>query len=139
MKLKILYFSLLGLIGMFCVYSAVNAQSQVISQGYLVQAPIPIPSASATSAPITTHGLNLVGLQMPSSLTSTSITFAVSSTLNGTYVPLYNSSGQVSYTVAASRYISINPSDFNGVYYFEVIMGSTEAAARTLTASMKGI
>jgi len=96
-----------------------------------------IANSATTSAAVTTGGFSLVGILTPSALTGTTFTFTVS--VDGTnFFPLYNSSGQVSYTVAASRYIAINPVDFYGVQYFKIVSGSTEAAARTLTLAMKG-
>jgi hypothetical protein len=86
-----------------------------------------------------TSGMSLVGCQMPSTITSTAMTFLVSTTLSGTYQELTNSSGQVSYTIASGHYIAINPTDFYGVQFYKIVFGSSESANRTLVCSMKGI
>lgn len=84
-------------------------------------------------------GFSLVGISLPAALTGTALTFTVCNTLAGTYVPLYNAAGVVSYTVAASRYVAIDPKDFQGVAYLKIVSGSAEGAARTLICSLKGI
>ena len=98
-----------------------------------------IPISSTTSNAIGLGGQELCGIQLPATLTGTSITFTVATTLGGTYQPLYNSAGQVSYTVAGGRFIAINPADFYGVSFFKIVSGSTEIAARTLICATKGL
>lgn len=104
------------------------------------------PSVSATiangqqsSSVVKTAGTCPVGIQIPAAFTGTSITFEVCDTLGGTYLPLYNSAGQVSYTVAVSRYVAIDPKDFQGVAFFKVKSGSAEGGARSLIISLKGL
>ena len=132
--MKIAYSLFIILVAMFCM-----SASQVVPLGQVVTNPLPIPSGQPTGGPITTNGMSPVGILFPASLTSTTMTFTVATTLAGTYMPLYNASGAVSYTIAASRYVAINPADFYGVQFIKVILGSDEAAARTITVSMKGI
>lgn len=114
------------------------AHSSVVPLGQVVQAPVTIASSGTTSAAIQTGGMSLVGIQFPATMTSTALTFTVSKD-GVTYVPLYNSAGQVSYTIAGGRYIAINPVDFYGATYFKIVTGSSEGAARSLTAILKGI
>lgn len=110
-----------------------------ISPGQLIQtSPIIANTATETNA-IATSGLSLVGILMPAAFTGTALTFEACATVDGTYVPVYNSAGAVSYTVAASQYIAIDPKDFYGIMFLKIKSGSTEAAARTLVCSMKGI
>jgi hypothetical protein len=97
-----------------------------------------IASGQTTSAAISLGGFSLVGILTPAALTGTAFTFTVSAD-GTTYVPLYNSAGAVSYTVAASRYIAINPVDFYGVKFLKIVSGSSEAATRALTLSVKGL
>jgi ABC-type proline/glycine betaine transport system substrate-binding protein len=130
------FFVILGFLGAMLAAQAAN---RTVSLGQVAYRPVPIPSASATSAAIATEGMSPVGCQFPAALTSTTVTFQSATTLAGTYGAIYNSSGQVSYTVAASRYVSFNPADFYGVQYMKIVLGSAEAAARTLTCSLKGI
>jgi hypothetical protein len=112
----------------------------IVSLGQLVQNDISVPASPGNlSLPVTTNGLSLVGIQFPATLTSTTVSFLVATSLAGIYQPLHNSSGLVTYTVAQGEYMAINPADFYGVQFFEIMMGSTEAAARTLQLLLKGI
>lgn len=119
----------------------------VVSLGQLVQNALAVPASPGNlSANVQTNGLSLVGIQLPAVLTSTSLSFEVAAvaspsapTVPGVFQPLYNASGLVSYTVAAGCYIAINPADFYGVQFFQILMGSTEAAARTLQIMLKGL
>ena len=86
------------------------------------------------------RGKTLVGLIMPAALTSTSITFSGCETVDGTFVDLYDTSGtQISVTVAASRYILIDPADFASIRFLKIVMGSNELADRTITAVMRAV
>ena len=86
------------------------------------------------------RGKTLVGLIMPSVLTSTAINFSASETASGTFTDIYDTSGnKLSVTVAASRYILIDPSDFTGVRFLKIVMGSSEGADRTITAVMRSV
>jgi hypothetical protein len=107
--------------------------------GQLIQISSVIPISTTTSAAMPTEGAALVGVMMPAAFTGTAITFLVCNTLAGTYVPLKNASGAVSYTVAAAEYVAVNPADFYGVTFFQIVSNATELAARTLVCSMKGI
>jgi hypothetical protein len=94
--------------------------------------------SSTASQTINCNGLTLVGLQLPATLTSTTVTFKAS--IDGvTFQQVYNSSGAVSYTIAQGRYIAINPADFYGVNYLQLDMGSAETIPCTFTAALKGI
>jgi len=106
--------------------------------GQIAQPSVIIANGGTTSPAIPTEGAPLVGVIFPAALTSTTMTFTVCNTLSGTYVPLKNSSGAVSYTVAAGEYMAINASDFYGVTFFKIVLGSAEGAARTLILSLKG-
>lgn len=100
---------------------------------------VAIANGAQSSAAITTGGMVLVGVMMPAAFTGTAITFEACDTLGGTYLPVYNSSGPVSYTVAASRYIAIDPKDFQGIEFLKIKSGSVELAGRTLICSLKGL
>lgn len=97
-----------------------------------------IASGQTVGSVMNTGGQVLCGILMPAAFTGTTITFQVCNTSGGTFQPLYNSSGQVSYTVAASRYIAIDPKDFYGVAFLKLVSGSSEGATRTVICSMKG-
>jgi hypothetical protein len=107
--------------------------------GSLVQNPVIIANGQTESAEIITNGMSLCGLLLPAALTGTAITFEASDVSGGTYLPVYNSTGQVSYTVAANRYVAIDPKDFQGIQFLKIKSGSAEGAARTIICSLKGI
>jgi hypothetical protein len=81
-----------------------------------------------------TSGRSLVAIQTPAALTGTALTFTACSTSGGTFVPVYDTSGNaVSVTVSTSRYIPLTPASFVGIRYLKVVSGSAEAAARSIT------
>lgn len=129
---------ILTFVGALSLLGYEMAQASPVAVGQVLQAPIMIASSGTTSAAIAAKGMSLVGVQLPATVTSTAMTFTVSSD-GVTYVPLYNSAGAVSYTIASGRFIAINPVDFYGATYFKIVMGSSEAASRSLTAILKGI
>jgi hypothetical protein len=113
--------------------------NMVVALGQVVYPSVAIANGQQESAAIQTHGLSLCGIQLPAAFTGTAVTFEACDTVGGTYLPVYNAGGQVSYTVAASRYIAIDPKDFYGIQFLKIKSGSAEAAARTLICSLKGI
>lgn len=112
---------------------------QIIPLGQLIPAAATIANGQTTTGEVKTNGCPLAGIQLPAALTGVTITFLVSTQSGGTYQPLYNSSGQVSYTVAPGRYLAINPQDFHGVGFLKVVSGSAEGAQRALTLMLKGM
>lgn len=109
-------------------------------QKALVVAAASIAMSASASGAIYMGGLSLVGIQLPAAFTGTALTFQVS--LDGvTYQPLYTSTSgtALSYTVAQGHFVAINPQDFYGAIYIKIISGSTEAAARALLVSLKGL
>jgi hypothetical protein len=94
---------------------------------------VTIESSGTTSSARDLNGLgNLVALVTPSALTGTSFTFQAS--VDGTtYNNVYNEGTQYSVTVAASRYVALDPAVFAGAQYVKVVSGSSEAAERTIT------
>lgn len=97
-----------------------------------------IAAAATTSAEIPTGGLALCGIKFPPTFTGTTVTFVVCDVSGGTFIPLYNSAGAVSYTIAQNRFYAIDPKDFQGVAFFKIVSGSTEGSTRTLALAMKG-
>jgi hypothetical protein len=65
----------------------------------------------------------LVGLFTPAAIDGTAFTFQVS--MDGTtFYNLYNSLGEVNYTMAASRAIAIDPIDFSGWRFLKLRLGT---------------
>jgi hypothetical protein len=84
-------------------------------------------SSGTTSTAFPLQGTIPLAIVTPAGLASTSITFQCS--LDGSsFYDLYNGSSAYSLTVAASRYISLNPDVFEGVRYVRIVTGSSETA-----------
>lgn len=99
-----------------------------------------IANGAQSSAAINCSGMTLVGFMMPAAFTGTALTFEVCDTLDGTYLPLYDSANAlVSMTVAASRAYVTNPLLFQGVQFLKIKSGSAEGAARTIVCQLKGL
>lgn len=112
-----------------------------VALGSVVYNNVAIANAAQESSAIQTNGLSLCGILMPAAFTGTALTFEACDTVGGTYLPVYAAAGAsvLSYTVAASRYIVIDPRDFQGVQFLKIKSGSAEGGARTLICSLKGI
>jgi len=127
------------ILGAILVMILPKALGQVISVGQVVYTGVTIANGATASAVVTTKGMQLVGCQMPPAFTGTSISFVAATTLTAAYQPMHNTSGLLSYSVAANRYVNISPTEFAGVQFFKIVSGSTEGAARLLICSMKGM
>jgi hypothetical protein len=91
-----------------------------------------IPINDTTSGIVTLANLGIAGaIQTPAALTGTALSFLVS--LDGTtFTALYATGGTlISYTVAASRVIPLDPAVFGAFPFLKLVSGSTELAART--------
>jgi hypothetical protein len=81
------------------------------------------------------------GLLLPSSLTSTAITFTAADSQDGTYKAVYDSDGnQVSFTVAASRAVGAAGSEIDALApfeWFKLVCGSAEGGDRTIQVIVK--
>jgi len=96
------------------------------------------------STAVDCRGLIPLGIQCPATITSASITFKASALDSAhpdvpftTYGSLYNKNGEVSYAVAANRFIALDPADFAGVASFKIATASGEAANRKFAVIMR--
>ena len=100
-----------------------------------------IANGQTTSGEIELRDYALAAIVTPAALTSTAITFTVSATKGGTYVPLYDSAGnQVSVTVTTSRAYGITGEEADALAAFNFIKlvgGSAEGAARDIYLCLK--
>ena len=99
-----------------------------------------IASSTQESSPIYCGGLSLCGIMLPAAFTGTALTFEAS--IDGTNFFSVNSTTSgtpLSYTVTQGTYCAIDPKDFLGINYLKVKSGTSEGAARTLYASLKGL
>jgi len=84
-------------------------------------------STGTTSTAFTLQGTIPLAIVTPAGLASTSLTFQCS--LDGSsFYDLYNGSSAYSLTVAASRYISLNPDVFEGIRYIRIVTGLSETS-----------
>lgn len=98
-------------------------------------------SGQTQSNDVSLGGLSLVGLILPAALTSLTmyaqmtedLTSTAGNVPSGNWHPVYDTDGtQIIFTVGASRYVSINPANFAGVYRMRLVGASAEAADRSI-------
>lgn len=105
---------------------------------------ITIANGASLSSAIDLQGTSVVAIQMPSAWTAANLTFQGSND-DSTFDNLYDSSGtEVQVTAAASRYIAITPTNFQGVRYLKIRSGTSgsavnQAADRVLVLVSKPI
>lgn len=93
-----------------------------------------IANGTTTTPEIDLGGTEIVGIQMPAAFTGTTVTFLAATATGGTYQAVTDGTGSnISKTVAASKYIAIDPTLFRGIRYVEIVSGASEGGARTLT------
>lgn len=101
---------------------------------------VSIASSGTTSSIINTGGMTLVGITLPATFTGTSLTFkSASNGITFQTVKSSTSGTSLTYTVAQGTYVAIDPKDFYGVQYLELVSGSTETGARSFSVSLKGL
>jgi hypothetical protein len=102
---------------------------------------VTISSGGTTSDAIGIGDYVLGAILTPAALTSTSLTFLAAEAQGGTYRAVYDSDGnQLTATLAASRAIALTGVEadaFAPFQWVKLVMGSAEAAERTLTLALK--
>lgn len=99
-----------------------------------------IASGQTTSPEVDLGGSTLVGLFMPAAFTGTAITFTTAATTGGTFVAVYDSSGNaISATVSTSRYVALSPTTFAGLRFIKLVSGSSEGGNRTITLATRPV
>lgn len=100
-----------------------------------------IAAGGTTTGEIELRDYALAGFITPAALTSTAITFTVSATKGGTFVPLYTSAGnQVALTVTTSQAYGITGEEADALApwnYIKLVGGSVEGAARSILLALK--
>lgn len=88
-----------------------------------------IASSGSLSGVVNMSGHFLAGIIMPSAWDAASLTFQACETSNGTFFDVYKDDGtELSYTVAASRYVVINPANFIEAPFIKVRSGTSSSA-----------
>ena len=99
-----------------------------------------IASGATTSSEIDLSGTTICGIYIPSAFTGTGLTFSASTVSGGTFVSIRDGAGNaISKTIAAGQYLRLDPTDFVGVRFLQIVSNATEAAARTLTLAARPI
>jgi hypothetical protein len=82
----------------------------------------------------------LVAIVTPAALTSTSLTIKASIDGGVTDLAHYDYSGST-FTIpcAADRWIAVDPALFAGIPFIQIVMGSAEGAARSLTLIVREV
>jgi hypothetical protein len=99
-----------------------------------------IAASGTTSGTVDCTRYNIVGIYTPSALTGTSLTFTASAD-NSTFVTVLEVGGASTYsvTMAASRYIPLDPRVFHGIQNVKLVSGSTEASARDFVCVLRPV
>jgi len=88
--------------------------------------------STTTTDGIDLEGKTLCGVTLDSGFDGTTLGFTVATTLAGTYNTLMSSGSSYSETVAASRYVALDPSKFAGVRFIKPVVGS-QTGSTTIT------
>ena len=101
-------------------------------------------SGASQSGAIDLEGYQLVGLNMPAAWTAAAITYLASPTLDGTYLPVYESGIEVTDPAAANQYVAIaaNAVALASIRFLKLRSGTlalpvAQGADRTITLSLK--
>lgn len=93
---------------------------------------VTIANGASLSGAIDLGSSSLACILMPAAWTAAGLSFAVSTSLAGTYVPLWNASGSEyivpSTSAVASQFIILPLADFLGIQYLKVRSGTAGAA-----------
>ena len=95
--------------------------------------------ATTSAAGVDLNGEYLVGVEFDSGLDGTTLGFTVAPSLAGTYVALHTGAADYSKTVAASKRIFVDPTQFLGVRYIKPVVGSQTGATTITLYTVKAI
>ncbi|MES2055830.1 MAG: hypothetical protein V4564_07830 [Pseudomonadota bacterium] len=90
--------------------------------------PATILSGAALSAEVDIGSKQLVGIAMPAAWTTAVITLQASLDGGATWLELVNTTGAVSYTVAAGQFLALDPATLRGVNAIKVRSGTSGLA-----------
>lgn len=95
--------------------------------------------AGTTSEAVNLENETLCGLHIPSTFNGTAITFTVAPTFGGTYRTMQVDGSDYSVTVAASKYVALDPANFAGVQFFKIVSGTSEADAESVSLATRPV
>lgn len=94
-------------------------------------------AGAALSGEVDIGGNTLVGITMPAAWTTAAMTFSVSTDGGTTWCEMTTSAGaEVSYTVAASQYIAVDPTLWRGVNAVKVRSGTLASAVNQVAQAL---
>jgi len=91
-----------------------------------------IAGSATDSSEVDLESKTLCGVTLDSGFDGTSLAFKAATAFGGTFVTVHDGSADVSLTVAASRYIRLNPADFAGIRYLKFV-GASQTGETTIT------
>jgi hypothetical protein len=91
--------------------------------------PVTVADGATVSGAVDLRGRQLCGVYLPSTAEGTTLGFQVSDALAGTYLTLMSAGAAVSLTVAASRYVALDPNLFLGVRFLKLVLGTQTGAS----------
>ena len=89
-----------------------------------------IANGASLSGEIDVRGRTLCGISTPAAVTSTSFKILVANAAGGTFRTFYQNGADVSFGLAADKFIPLSPTDFAGVQFIKIQTASNEGAAR---------
>ncbi len=108
-------------------------QVSVIGYGVDVSSTATVTNGNTTTTDgIDLEGKTLCGVTLDSGFDGTTLGFTVAPTLSGTYVAHRYSGSDTSETVAASKYIALDPHKFAGVRFIKPVV-SSQTGSTTIT------
>jgi hypothetical protein len=85
---------------------------------------VTVADAATDSGAIDIADREVCGVTVPTGLEGTTLGFKVATALAGTYNPLMSAGAAVSLTIAASRYIALDPALFRGVRFLKLVLAA---------------
>jgi len=90
-------------------------------------------SGQQNSSGVLIGGMTLCGIIMPAAWTAASLTLQMSIDNGATWTDVFDNDGTpISLTVAASRYVKLNPADFAGINFVRLVSSVNQAADRSI-------
>ena len=101
--------------------------------------PCNIGNGNTVSDAVDIEGFELVGIWIPSNFQGTTIAFQAAEQLNGTYLPVRNSSGAISLTCAAGTVLVIPTTDtLPFLRFLKLVVSAQNANVRLLLFRKQG-
>ena len=117
--------------------STATAQTPIFSPNKIVHRTVTIASGQTVSPAVDVGGYQVLAVTFPATMTGTTMTLQAATSLAGTYNPVYNAAGAVSYTIAGARALSLTSSDTHGLQFIKLVSGTAEGADRAIVLHLR--